>query len=152
MILTANHRSVTRRSASCKRKGLSLIEVLLAMTIFFIAIVAISRLVDIGTDRELEARLHSTGSRLAQSKLAEVETGIESLESEGGEFGEAELGWSWTMSAEAEATNLYLVTITVTRDLKGRPFTLSFSQMIIDPAVKGSATEAARPDPLGELP
>lgn len=133
-----------------RRSGLSLIEVLLAMTIFFIAIVAISRLVDMGTDSELEARLHGTGARLAQAKLAEFETGIETLsESSSGEFGDSDAGWSWSMSSELQGTNLYLVSVTVTRDMKGKPFTLTLAQMVLDPAAKGAAAEAARPDPSG---
>jgi hypothetical protein len=114
------------------------------MAIFFIAVVAISRLVDVGTDSELEARLHTTAARLAQAKLAEVEAGIESLEATGGEFAE-EPGWTWQMTAESQTPNLYLVSVTVSRDLKGRPFTLKLSQMILDPTVKGAAAEATRP-------
>ena len=45
-----------------------------------------------------------------------------------------------------DAPNLYLVTVTVTRDLKGRNFTLTLSQMMLDPAVMGTAAEAVRPD------
>ncbi|MBA4189838.1 MAG: hypothetical protein C0467_17790 [Planctomycetaceae bacterium] len=137
------------RGATPARAGLSLIEVLLAMTIFFIAIVAISRLVDMGTDRELDARMHATGARLAQAKLAEVEAGIESVTATSGDFGEGEPGWTWSMTAELQGTNLYLVSLTVSRDLKGKPFTLNLAQMILDPTVKGAAVEATRPDPSG---
>jgi hypothetical protein len=35
----------------------------------------------------------------------------------------------------------------VTRDHKGTPFTQTLSQMIMDPAVLGTAAEAVRPDP-----
>lgn len=139
-------------SRRARRPGLSLVEVLLAMAIFFIAIVAISRLVDVGTDYELEARMHTTGTRLAQAKLAEVETGIESFEAMGGDFPDPDAGWSWSMTAEVQVPNLYLVTVTVTRDLKGRPFSLTLSQMILDPAVKGAAAEAARPPAGGTSP
>ena len=47
------------------RRGLSLIEVLLSLTIFLLALVVLARLVDMGTDRELEARLQTRGTRLA---------------------------------------------------------------------------------------
>lgn len=132
-----------------RRSGLSLIEVLLAMTIFFIAIVVISRLVDMGADRELDARFHTAGARLAQGKLAEVEMGIESMTATGGEFSDSDSGWSWSMTSELQGTSLYLVSVTVTRDLKGRPFTLTLAQMVLDPTVKGAAIEATRPDPSG---
>jgi len=131
------------------RPGLSLVEVLLAMTIFFMAIVAISRLVDIGTDRELDARMNTVAARLAQSKLAEVEMGIEPMTATGGEFSDSDAGWTWSMVAELQGTNLYLVSITVTRDLKGRPFSLTLAQMVLDPTVRGAAVEATRPDSSG---
>ena len=135
--------------AKTRRPGLSLIEVLLAMAIFFIAIVAISRLVDMGTDRELEARLHTSGARLAQNKLAEFEMGVESMTATSGDFGDADSGWTWSMTSEQPGTNLYLVTVTVSRDMKGKPFSLTLSQMMLDPTIKGAATEVSRPDPSG---
>ncbi|MCE9567227.1 MAG: prepilin-type N-terminal cleavage/methylation domain-containing protein [Planctomycetes bacterium] len=135
-----------------RRAGLSLIEVLVAMAIFFIAIVAVSRLVDMGMDRELDARFNATGARLAQAKLAEFETGITAMTSTSGDFAatESEPGWTWTMQADPQGTNLYLVTVTVTRDQKGRPFTLTLAQMMLDPTAKGTAAEATRPDSSGQ--
>jgi len=152
MRLTLPARGTPKTRRSTRRPGLSLIEVLLSMAIFFIAIVAISRLVDAGTDNELEGRMHTAAARLAQGKLAEVEAGIVSFDTTGGEFGDADAGWSWSMTSESQVTNLYLVTVTVTRDLKGRPFSLSLSQMILDPSVKGVAAEATRPTSGGTSP
>ena len=54
------------------RRGLSLIEVLLALTIFMLALVVLARLVDMGADRELEARYQTRGIRLALDKLGRV--------------------------------------------------------------------------------
>lgn len=128
-----------------RRPGLSLIEVLLAMAIFIMSIVAIGRLVDIGTEREMEARFHTRGARLAEAKLAEIEAGAVSFTESGGTFPE-DPDWSWTMTAELQSLpNLYLVTVTVSRDLKGRPFEVSVSQMILDPQALGAAEEAMRP-------
>jgi Tfp pilus assembly protein PilV len=147
-LLTPNRANIT----PCRlRHGLSLIEVLLAMTIFFIGITAISRLVDMGTDNELESRLHTTAARLAQSKLAEFETGVESLDNNSGDFGETDPGWTWEAAAELQGTNLYLVTITVKRDMRGRPFQFTLAQMMLDPTTKGAAIEASRPDSSGGI-
>lgn len=135
------------------RRGLSLIEVLLAMTIFLLSLVAISSLVDMGSTREYEARLQTRGARLALSKLADFESGIESLESaatEGTFESSDDAGWSWTAEVNPQGPPyLYLVSITVTRDVKGVPFSLTLSQMIFDPAYLGTAGEAARPDASG---
>lgn len=135
-----------------QRPGLSLIEVLLSVAIFFMAIVAISRLVDMGTDTELQARLNSTGSRLAQSVLAQVEAGIIPMDSSQGEFSDADAGWTWTLTAPLQSTNLYNVTVTVTRNFKGQSFSITMSQMILDPTVKGVAGEVTRPDQSGTSP
>ena len=63
-----------RRTAP--RRGLTLIEVLLALVILVLSLGAISQLVGVGTDRANDARAQIHGTRLAQSKMAEVEAGI----------------------------------------------------------------------------
>lgn len=128
-----------------RRAGLSLIEVILAMAIFLMAIIAIGRLVDIGTDREMEARLHTRGARLASTKLAEIEAGVVPFTETQGEFID-DPEWTWTMTAEQQGPpNLYLVTLTVSRELKGRQFQVVLAQMMFDPTMTGAAGEATRP-------
>jgi general secretion pathway protein I len=140
-------RSLGTRTSHAPRRGLSLIEVLLALAIFVMALTAIGRLVDMGTDRELDGRLQTQGSRLVQSKLAEFESGAAALESGSGTFEGDDAGWQWTAEVAAQSTpNLYLVTITATREARGRPVTLSMAQMIFDPTLFGTAAEATRPD------
>ena len=68
-----------RASRPLVANGLSLIEVLLALTIFLLSLVVLGRLVDMGTDRELEARFQTRGTRLALDKLAEFESGRDRL-------------------------------------------------------------------------
>lgn len=130
------------------RRGLSLIEVLLALTIFMLALVVIGRLVDMGADREMESRFQTRGTRLALDKLAEFESGARSFDETGGQFDNADdAGWSWRAEAvPQESPNLYLVTVHAERDLKGQMYTVTMSQMILDPAYLGTAAEAARPD------
>ena len=129
------------------RRGLSLIEVLLALAILLMALTVIGRLVDMGTDRELDGRLQTQGSRLLQSKMAEFESGTAALESGSGTFEGDDAGWQWTAEVSPQSTpNLYLVTINATREVKGHPVTITMSQMIFDPSLFGTAAEAARPD------
>ncbi|MBA4064752.1 MAG: hypothetical protein C0501_13765 [Isosphaera sp.] len=134
------------------RRGLTLVEVLLSLAIMVMALAALGRLVDIGTDRELAARQHATAARLAQSKLAEVEAGVLGLASDTGSFDGSDAGWTWQVTAEVQTINLYLVTVTVSREAAGKPFSLKLAQMVLDPAAKGTAAEAARPDPSGGAP
>ncbi len=134
---------MTRR----RRPGLTLIEVLLALAILLMSLAAIGQLVDAGSDRGVEARFHVRGTRLAQAKLAECEAGVVPLGSGGsGTFTDDDDAWSWTVDAQPEtATNLYRVTVTVSRDNRGKKFEIALAQLMYDPAMTGSAAQAERP-------
>ena len=125
---------------------MSLIEVLLGLTILLLSLVAIGQLVDIGSDRGMDARLHVRGARLAQAKMAEVEAGVVNLQ--GGSSGtfDDEPDWSYTVEPTAPGpANLYLVTVKVSRDVKGRPFEVTLSQHMMDPTKMGTAAQAEKP-------
>jgi hypothetical protein len=122
--------------------------VLLALAIFLTALAAIGRLVDLGSDLEMEARYQSRGARLAQAKLAEVECGAWPLENGTGTFDGDDASWSWTVSVQSlDIPNLYLVIVQVSRDMKGQTFGVTLSQYLLDPTIWGTAGEATRPDP-----
>ncbi len=130
-----------------KRPGLSLIEVMLALAILVFSLVAIGSLVDIGTDRGNDARAHTRGTRLAQSKMAEVEAGVIPLEGEAsGAFDGDDAAWEYTVTPEAAGPPyLYTVTVRVTRTLSGRTTEIVLKQMVFDPTMTGSAAQAERP-------
>lgn len=136
------------------RPGLSLLEVLLALAIFVIALAAIGTLVNGGNDRGADARQLHTATRLALGKLAELEAGVTSFEQTSGTFDPPDDAWSWVAEAEVQTASLYRVTVTVYRELGGRRFEFSLSQLMLDPSVKGSAARATRPIPetAGEAP
>ena len=133
-----------------RRAGMSLLEVLIAMAVFLMCLTGIGRLVDAGTDRALEAKYQNVGTRLAQSKLAEVEAGVIKV-SEGGSGDFSEDGddpWQWTVeSTQTEVANAYDVVVTVSRPYRGQTFSVKFAQIVFDPAATGTAAEAA-PTPL----
>jgi Tfp pilus assembly protein PilV len=133
---------------------MSLIEVLLALAILVLALVAIGRLVDVGTDRATDARMTTAGTRLARAKMAETEAGLVSLASEtDGTFDGDDAAWSFKVTPEpAGPPNLYTVTVRVSREIKGRPVEIALAQMLFDPTLMGSAAQAERPaapDPSG---
>jgi general secretion pathway protein I len=137
----------TRRAPARRRAGLSLIEVLLALAILCLSLVAIGKLVDVGTDQGLDARFYSTGARLAQAKLGEYEAGLASVSggNSSGSFDNSDSAWTWEAVCEAQDTpNLYLVTVTVSRDARGKTFAVTMSQMMLDAGMKGSSSAAAR--------
>lgn len=128
------------------RRGLSLLEILLSMAILVLAMTAIWRLVDMGTDSATEARAYIRGTRLAESKMAEVEAGAIGLEGAEGQFSDDDAVWSFSVTSQpAGPPNLYQVTVRVYRDLQGRTVEVSLSQMIFDPALIGSTAQAERP-------
>lgn len=129
------------------RPGLSLIEVLLSLAILLLALVAISRLVELGSQHGNNARAATRGARLAQSKMAEVEAGVIPLDSgANGQFEGEDGGWSYTVTpAAAGPPNLYTVTVKVSRDMSGQPFEIVLTQMLFDPAMTGSTAQAERP-------
>ncbi|MGL6073661.1 MAG: type IV pilus modification PilV family protein [Fimbriiglobus sp.] len=130
------------------RPGLSLLEVLVAMTIFLISLAAIASLVDFGADRSMAASMTTLGTRLAQSKLAEIEAGaIPPNTSETGTF-EDEPDWSYSLEPGTElAANTYPVTIRVSREVAGRKYEVVLTQIIFDPAQQGKAAAATKPEP-----
>jgi general secretion pathway protein I len=128
------------------RAGLSLLEVLVAMTIFLIALGAIAGLVDFGAERSLAATMTTLGTRLAQGKLAEIEAGLTAPNSsEQGNF-EDEPEWSYSLEPGAQlAPNTYPVTVRVSRELGGRKYEVVLTQIIFDPAMQGKANAATKP-------
>ncbi|QDU18200.1 type IV pilus modification PilV family protein [Urbifossiella limnaea] len=128
------------------RPGLTLIEVLLALAILLMSLAAIGQLVDVGSNHGTVAQFHVRGTRLAQDKLAECEAGVIDVTAGGGGTFEHEPEWSWSVDSQPEtATNLYRVTVTVSRDDRGKPFEVVLAQLIYDPAMTGSAAQAQKP-------
>ena len=143
---------------SSGRSGLTLIEVMLALAIMLLSLSAIGHLTGIGSDRGFEARMMMRGTRLAESKMAEVEVGAIKLDaaSGGGNFEGDDKAWSWSCEVQpAGPPNLFQVTVKVSRDVRGTPFEISIGRMLFDPSLVGSAAQAERPaeseaaDPLG---
>lgn len=132
------------------RKGMSLVEVLLAMAIFLMCLTVIGQLVDFAGDTSLRSQYQNTGTRLAISKLAEVEAGVIGVSSGGsGDFSlDGDTGWSWEVtSSPTEITNLYAVTVTISRTFRGQPFSIVMTQSMMDPMMMGTGAEAQPPLP-----
>jgi general secretion pathway protein I len=136
------HRPAPRRGRA--RRGLSLLEVMLALVMLIIAVAAISALVDMGTNRGLDARNTMRGTRLAQSVMAQVEAGLLSVSgSSSGQFTDDDSAWSYQVTSQsvsqpAAPQNLYIVTVTVTRSPN---VSISLTQMMIDPQYTGSSAQ-----------
>ena len=127
------------------RRGLTLLEVVVALAVFLFAIVAISQLVNIGSDRALDVKMQSKASMLCQSKLFDLVSGVDPLQ-----------GVSWTAFpttddadyqyevevSDGETTSLKNVRVSVKRDrTDGRTVQVSLTQMVMDPAQRGSTLD-----------
>ena len=128
---------------SSPRRGMTLLEVLVAMAIFLFSILAIGQLMRLASQHADDVRWDSRATRLAQSKLAEYIAGVETFQGNSSGNFEEEPDWQWKVEAEANATaqNLWTVSVTVSRDLpSGKHIEASISQFILDPTVKGNAS------------
>ncbi|OWK45666.1 prepilin-type N-terminal cleavage/methylation domain-containing protein [Fimbriiglobus ruber] len=142
MIISARFGPAHRR----RRPGLSLLEVLLALTIFLLSLAAIGGLVDYGAARGTAAQTQAMGVRLAQSKLAEVEAGSLPVSSGGSGTFDEDPNWNWSVEpGDMVATNVYSVTVRAWREIGGQKHEVSLTQMIFDPTMMGNATAAQPP-------
>ncbi|MFL5328033.1 MAG: prepilin-type N-terminal cleavage/methylation domain-containing protein [Gemmataceae bacterium] len=124
------------------RKGLSLLEVLVALTIFLFALIAISKLIDLGSQTAVEMDLRSQGASLAQSKLSEVIAGVVPLSSQSETPFDSDSDWVWTLDADQDdIPNLYRVKIVVSHDMPTGKVQVTLAQYVLDPNSRGS-TEA----------
>ena len=132
------------RLPSSSRRGVSLLESLIACTILFITVFALSQLMDQAGKSASRVRERSEAMQRAQTKLKELEAGIESLTSGGGTF-EEDPNWEWSLQAteNSEITGLWNVTIQVKRQ-NSDTAVATLSQIIIDPSYRGSSADAAQ--------
>ena len=144
--MTLRVTAANRPARPPQRAGLSLLEVLIALAIFLMSLAAIASLVDFGAERAQAAAMTTLGTRLAQSKLAEVEAGLTPPNSaESGAFDD-EPDWTYTLEPGAAlAANTYPVTVTVRRELGGRKYEVALTQVVFDPAFMGTAAAVVKP-------
>ena len=124
-----------------RRSGFSLLEVLTALAIFLFAVIGISQLLNVASDRVLETRYTNRAAQLLQSQMNRVIAGEVSLTSQGDTSFDEDPDWTWSIDAASDGSvaNLWTVTITVSRArTDGSPFQASLTQMILDPAAKGT--------------
>jgi general secretion pathway protein I len=135
-------RSTCQRSP---RRGLSLLEVIVALAIFLMSLVAISQLIEQGADMAVKMDDRSYASMLAQRKLAEVIAGSEPLTGHGDiPFEDDDSDWSWSLGADLDSiANLYKVVVTVHKDTPRGKVEIVFSQYVLDPTKRGSTDATA---------
>lgn len=127
------------REVSGGRRGLSLMEVLVALTIFLLAFVALGRLVTLGSDQAADAQQQVQAVDLCQTKLAEVAAGAIPLESQSQVPFEEDPTWQWSLDCEkSNFPGLWNVTVQIRRQQQGARVLSTLTQMLLDPQNHGS--------------
>jgi prepilin-type N-terminal cleavage/methylation domain-containing protein len=140
MKIRTQHSGLSTRQTA--RRGLSLLEVLMALAIFLISLVGLSQLIEIGGERARDSQLLSHGTWIAQSNLDKLVSGILPLSGQGETATEEDPDWQFAVDASADSTpGLFLVTVTVSRNRPdGSRFETKLTQYVLDPAIRGSTT------------
>jgi general secretion pathway protein I len=132
------------RTSCGKRRGLTLLEVIVAMTIFMASGILIYQLVSLGNDRALDVQLHSRASMLCQSKLEELKIGAEPLTGTSGQaFSNDDSDFQYDVNVEdGDLQGIKKVRVTVKQERDGRVLAeVSLSQLILDPTMRGSTLD-----------
>jgi prepilin-type N-terminal cleavage/methylation domain-containing protein len=122
------------------RKGMSLLEVLIALTIFLMSMIVLGQLVIMAGESARNVQLLAQATQMCQSKLAEVTAGIVPLSSQGETPFDEDSDWNWSLDCTSDPiANLWDVTVHVSHALPdGSRLETSLSQRVLDPSVRGS--------------
>jgi Tfp pilus assembly protein PilV len=125
-----------------KRRGITLLEVVVSLAIFLFSLTAITQLVIFSSDNIVQANLRTQAGLLCQSKLNEFLAGTMSFDSSSGTF-DVDPGWQWSVDCTPDNTvsNLWQVNVVVKREHAGRTVEVSLSQLVFDPTQRGSTID-----------
>jgi hypothetical protein len=131
------------RIRPCRRKALSLIEVLAAMAIFLMSLVALVHLVNTSANLAAETFHRSRCSLLCQSKMALVVSGAVPLQTQSDTACTEDSDYNWSLDVQpGTAQGLSVVTVRVSykRDASN-PIEVSFARFVLDPTTTGNTQD-----------
>jgi len=134
-----------RSSSVSRRRGLTLLEVLVALGIFLSALVAIVSLISLGADIARDVQHQAQAAQLCQAKLAEVVAGVLPLSAQSDAPFDEDPDWTWSLDAQqSDIAGLWKVTVRVKRERSdGSRIECAFDRMLLDPSMRGSTLDAA---------
>jgi Tfp pilus assembly protein PilV len=140
-----------------RRSGLTLLEVIVAMAIFLMSIIAIFQLVNMGQDRAMDVRAQARTSLRCQAKLAEMTVDSSQLVSSDSytAFSDADkdLQWKATVEPFDETNRLYTVKVWVKADMPGgRTIESHLCQMVLNPTMRGTTFDDPKAPQVGQAP
>jgi type II secretion system protein I len=128
-----------------QRTGITLLEVILSLTIFLMAITILSELMTRGMDAALQAQLKTEAVFRCESKLNEVAVNPSQMTTQDGTFDD-DNSWTWSVQqTTGPQTNLLDITVTVTHqsDNPAARVSTTFRRYIRDPQIYIDAQLAA---------
>lgn len=116
-----------RQRRTSVRNGLSLLEIVLALAIFFGAMAVLSQLAWNGARAAVQARLKTQAIVRCEAKMAEVLAGIESLSPRGHVAFPDDSAWTWSLSVyETSYPDLLQIDVTVSHSGNSRLANVEF--------------------------
>ncbi len=144
------------RRGSLQRPGLSLLEVLLAMTILWIGVIGLHQAMQLYADQAMKIKNLNVANELLQHTMNRVIAGDVSVQGSGDTaIDDDHEGWTYSVESQADSvTGLWHVTVTVKHDAGGNsnPDTWSMSEWVLDPTVRwtlNTTTPSQPPPSLG---
>lgn len=133
-MIAFQHNSKCVKAKRPNRRGLSLIEVLLAIALLGSSMAIIYQLIGIGYRSAMETQLYTDAAVLVDSKMAEVAAGVLPLENSSQMQIEEAPDWLYTVDVgESEQAGLLVVTVTVERADGANPVQVSVVRFMPDP-------------------
>src|SRR5262249_4767493 len=132
-----------RAAQTMKRRGVSLLEVLVAVVIFLLAFGALSDLVSSSSRRAAEVQMRGEAAMRCQSKLSEVASGAVPLSSQEDVPFDEDSNWHWSLDAsQGEVAGVWNVQVRVSRQQSdGSKVEVALGQMVLDPSIRGSSMD-----------
>jgi type II secretion system protein I len=124
---------------------MTLMEVLVALAIFLLSLVALSRLLELGVDQALEIQQRNRAAQLCHSKMAEVVAGAVPLTGQTDVPFPEDSDWLWSMDCEqSSVAGLWNVTVRVRFDHgDDTPVEEEVSRLVLDPSQRGSSADVS---------
>ena len=128
------NRKSSSSQSSGRRKGLSLLEVILSIAILGTSMAVIYQMLGVGYRSAIEVRARTDGNIFVDTKMAEVAAGVLPLESANGVLIEENPDWEYSVDvSDAEQNGLLSVVVTVQQNNVENPVAISVVRLMADP-------------------
>ncbi len=131
-------RAVRSHFSSPSRSGMTLLEVVIALALFFAAMAAISEILRMGSESSVKAQLRAEASLLGESKLNEVVAGIVPLTPVEQQPIDGDPRWTWSLTVEDDTDvtiKRLMVTVNHLNSKGNSDHEVKFARLMRDPTL-----------------